>query len=88
MKCLFDSTNIDISKMNITFPFVGWKDRCAEYFPCSTYFEGNHSSAMSNSTYNQTSNNAENGSANHSSVQTVDSLASNGKLDSFKELTI
>ncbi|KAF3450798.1 hypothetical protein FNV43_RR06887 [Rhamnella rubrinervis] len=65
-----------------------WKDRCAEYFPYSTYFEGNHSSAMSNSTYNQISNNTENGSANHSGVQSVDSLASNGKLESFKELAI
>lgn len=74
--------------MNINFSFVGWKNRCAEYFPYSTYFEGNHSSAMSNSTYNQISNNAENGSANHSGVQSVDSLASNGKLESFKELTI
>ncbi|KAH7547325.1 hypothetical protein FEM48_Zijuj01G0297800 [Ziziphus jujuba var. spinosa] len=65
-----------------------WKERCAEYFPYSTYFGGIHSSATANSAYNQKSENAVNGSMNHSSVQNADSLASNGKLESFKELTI
>jgi hypothetical protein len=67
---------------------VGWKVRCAEYFPYSTYFEGSRSSAMPNSAYNKTNRNSENGSANHSGGETADSLASNGKLEAFVDLTI
>ena len=66
---------------------VGWKVRCAEYFPYSTYFEGSRSSAMPNSAY-KTNRNSENGSANHSGGETADSLASNGKLEAFVDLTI
>lgn len=76
------------SLLIMLFYFIGWKERCAEYFPYSTYFGGIHSSATANSAYNQKSENAVNGSMNHSSVQNADSLASNGKLESFKELTI
>ncbi|XP_062157189.1 N-terminal acetyltransferase A complex auxiliary subunit NAA15 [Alnus glutinosa] len=65
-----------------------WKVRCAEYFPYSTYFEGSRSSAMPNSAYNKTSRNSENGSANHSGGETADSLASNGKLEAFADLTV
>ncbi|KAM3699872.1 hypothetical protein ACJW30_05G058200 [Castanea mollissima] len=65
-----------------------WKVRCAEYFPFSTYFEGSRSSAIPNSAYNQICKRSENGSANHSGGETGDSLASNGKLETFKDLTI
>ncbi|XP_012073296.1 N-terminal acetyltransferase A complex auxiliary subunit NAA15 isoform X2 [Jatropha curcas] len=66
-----------------------WKVRCAEYFPYSTYFEGSCSSAMPNSVYNLTGKNPENGSASHPGVGKIaDSIASNGKLDAFKDLTI
>lgn len=65
-----------------------WKVRCAEYFPFSTYFEGSLSSAIPNSAYNRISKQSENGSANHSGGETGDSLASNGKLETFKDLTI
>ncbi|XP_050286314.1 N-terminal acetyltransferase A complex auxiliary subunit NAA15 [Quercus robur] len=65
-----------------------WKVRCAEYFPFSTYFEGSLSSAIPNSAYNRISKRSENGSANHSGGETGDSLASNGKLETFKDLTI
>jgi len=65
-----------------------WKVRCAEYFPFSTYFEGSLSSAIPNSAYNRIGKRSENGSANHSGGETGDSLASNGKLETFKDLTI
>ncbi|KAF2301340.1 hypothetical protein GH714_022967 [Hevea brasiliensis] len=66
-----------------------WKVRCAEYFPYSTYFEGNCSSAMPNSMYNQIGKNHENGSASlPGGGKIADSLASNGKLEAFKDLTI
>ncbi|KAI4355680.1 hypothetical protein L6164_004427 [Bauhinia variegata] len=66
-----------------------WKTRCAEYFPYSTYFEGKHSSAFPNSLFNKMRNNSENGSHNQSVAdQNVDSVTSNGKLESFKDLTI
>ncbi|BAT98535.1 hypothetical protein LR48_Vigan406s014400 [Vigna angularis] len=57
-----------------------WKVRCADYFPYSTYFEGKHSSASPNSTFNQLRKNSENESVNH--------ITSNGKLEAFKDLTI
>ncbi|XP_057968135.1 N-terminal acetyltransferase A complex auxiliary subunit NAA15 [Malania oleifera] len=61
-----------------------WKARCAEIFPYSTYFEGSRSSAVANSAHNQIS-----WGANHSgSGQMADSLASNGKLDALKDLTV
>ncbi|CAN1836317.1 N-terminal acetyltransferase A complex auxiliary subunit NAA15 [Linum perenne] len=59
-----------------------WKQRCAEYFPHSTYFEGKLSSVMPDSVYNKAArNSAENGGA-------ADSIMSNGKLEAFKELTV
>ncbi|KAG5137227.1 hypothetical protein JHK82_021958 [Glycine max] len=68
---------------------VGWKVRCAEYFPYSTYFEGCHSSASPNSAFNQLRKNSENESPNHSvGGQNVGSITSNGKLEAFKDLTI
>ncbi|KAG8656320.1 N-terminal acetyltransferase A complex auxiliary subunit NAA15 isoform X2 [Manihot esculenta] len=66
-----------------------WKVRCAEYFPYSTYFEGKCSSAMPNSVYNQIGKSHENGSASHPGAGKIsDSIASNGKLEAFKDLTI
>lgn len=63
--------------------------RCAEYFPYSTYFEGKCSSAMPNSVYNQIGKSHENGSASHPGAGKIsDSIASNGKLEAFKDLTI
>jgi len=57
---------------------AGWKERCAKFFPYSTYFEGSRSSA-----FNQIGKSTENGSSNH-----VESTPSNGKLEAFKDLTI
>ncbi|KAL3610584.1 hypothetical protein D5086_001604 [Populus alba] len=66
-----------------------WKLRCAQYFPCSTYFEGKCSSAVSNSVYGQIANNPENGGSNHSDGgEIADFVGSNGKLETFKDLTI
>ncbi|WCJ40661.1 N-alpha-acetyltransferase 15 NatA auxiliary subunit [Euphorbia peplus] len=66
-----------------------WKVQCAKYFPYSTYFEGRCSSAMPNSVYNQVMKNPENGSASHPEGSNIsDSIASNGKLEAFKDLTI
>ncbi|KAK6912114.1 hypothetical protein RJ641_024207, partial [Dillenia turbinata] len=66
-----------------------WKLRCADYFPYSTYFGGSQSSALPTAAYNQVSKNAANGTVNHAGVsQSVDFLASNGKLEGFKDLTI
>ncbi|KAJ6963431.1 N-terminal acetyltransferase A complex auxiliary subunit NAA15-like [Populus alba x Populus x berolinensis] len=66
-----------------------WKLRCAQYFPCSTYFEGKCSSAASNSMYGQIANNPENGGSNHSDGgEIADFVGSNGKLETFKDLTI
>ncbi|KAM0881850.1 hypothetical protein ACQ4PT_032687 [Festuca glaucescens] len=39
IKLIEDSTNNTASGINLTIS-AGWKVRCAEYFPCSTYFEG------------------------------------------------
>lgn len=57
---------------------AGWKERCAKFFPYSTYFEGSRRSA-----FNQIGKSTENGSSNH-----VESTPSNGKLEAFKDLTI
>ncbi|KAK1576952.1 hypothetical protein Q3G72_017810 [Acer saccharum] len=68
-----------------------WKVKCTEYFPHSAYFEGNRT-GLSSSAYNQTSTNPENGAANHPGVNNqsahATTIASNGKLEAFKELTI
>ncbi|KAK2632390.1 hypothetical protein EUGRSUZ_L01619 [Eucalyptus grandis] len=65
-----------------------WKLRCAEYFPHSTYFEGSRSSAVLKSSYNQISSNPENGVNHPAGGISMDSLASNGKLEAFKDLSI
>ncbi|KAK7255315.1 hypothetical protein RIF29_28722 [Crotalaria pallida] len=66
-----------------------WKARCAEYFPYSTYFEGTLSSASPNLVFNQLCKNSENESPNHLlDGQNVGSVASNGKVATFKDLTI
>jgi peptide alpha-N-acetyltransferase len=68
--------------------FAGWKVRCAEYFPYSTYFEGRHSSASPNSAFNQLRKNSEKDSSNHSggNQNAVSTNTSNGKA--FENLTI
>lgn len=63
-----------------------WKTRCAEYFPYSTYFEGKHS-GMYNTAYKHMLTNPENGSASQAGVS-ADTIASNGKLEAFKNLAI
>ncbi|CAL0325972.1 unnamed protein product [Lupinus luteus] len=66
-----------------------WKVRCAEYFPYSTYFEGNLSSVSPNSVFNQLHKNSENGSPNHSNDgQNVGPITSNTNIAAFKDLTI
>lgn len=65
-----------------------WKLRCAEFFPHSTYFEGSRSSAVLKSSYNQISSNPENGVNHPAGGISMDSLAPNGKLEAFKDLSI
>ncbi|KAF9690047.1 hypothetical protein SADUNF_Sadunf01G0155300 [Salix dunnii] len=65
-----------------------WKLRCAQYFPCSTYFEGKCSSAASNSMFVQIAKNPENGGPSHSDGEIADFVESNGKLEAFKDLNI
>ncbi|KAL5056904.1 hypothetical protein RYX36_028508 [Vicia faba] len=66
-----------------------WKVRCAEFFPYSTYFEGSQSSASPNSALSQICKTAANGTSSHSlGDHVVDHVTSNGKLDTFKDLTI
>lgn len=61
---------------------------CAEYFPYSSFFEGN-CAGKSTAAYDQTLTNPENGGAIHNRVnQSADAIASNGKLEAFKDLTI
>lgn len=61
----------------------------AQYFPYSTYFEGNRSSAVPNLVYNQIVKSHENGGASlPEGSKIADSIASNGKLEAFKDLTI
>lgn len=74
--------------MKLFSSLSGWKARCAEYFPYSTYFEGKYSSAISRSSEHQICCNSENGGANHTDNQNADSIASNGKLEAFKNLAI
>ncbi|KAF8103376.1 hypothetical protein N665_0188s0313 [Sinapis alba] len=63
-----------------------WKTRCAEYFPCSTYFEGKRSSVMPDSVYNSSRKSNENGNTpNHQMVQTE---LSDGQLEAFKSLSV
>ncbi|XP_011000818.1 PREDICTED: N-alpha-acetyltransferase 16, NatA auxiliary subunit-like [Populus euphratica] len=66
-----------------------WKVRCAQYFPCSTYFEGECSSAMPNSVYNQIAKKPENGDSTHpEGGNNADFVTLNGKLEAFKDLTV
>lgn len=70
------------------FSVAGWKVRCAEYFPYSTFFEG-HCTGKSTMAHNQILTNPENGVAIHNRVdQSAKAIASNGKLEAFKKLTI
>jgi peptide alpha-N-acetyltransferase len=63
-----------------------WKSRCAEYFPCSTHFEGKLSSVMPDSVYNSTRKSNENGDApNHPMGQTE---LSDGQVEAFKSLSV
>ncbi|KAH8514435.1 hypothetical protein H0E87_007314, partial [Populus deltoides] len=65
-----------------------WKVRCAQYFPCSTYFEGERSSAMPNSVYSQIAKKPANGDSSHPEGGNIaDFVTSNGKLEAFKDLT-
>ncbi|XP_044486664.1 N-terminal acetyltransferase A complex auxiliary subunit NAA15-like isoform X2 [Mangifera indica] len=65
-----------------------WKVRCAEYFPYSTFFEG-HCTGKSTMAHNQILTIPENGVAIHNRVdQSAKAIASNGKLEAFKKLTI
>ncbi|GMI78063.1 mutant,snc1-enhancing 6, EMBRYO DEFECTIVE 2753, OMISHA, NAA15 [Hibiscus trionum] len=61
-----------------------WKVRCAEYFPYSTYFEGSRSS-LNNLDRETTVNDG----ASHPEISgSENSVASNGKLEAFKNLAI
>ncbi|KZV26098.1 N-alpha-acetyltransferase 15, NatA auxiliary subunit [Dorcoceras hygrometricum] len=67
-----------------------WKARCAEYFPYSSYFEGKHSSVISNSA-NHHFHGTENGGDILVANQSAFSVASNGnveKLEGLKDLVI
>lgn len=67
-------------------PIAGWKSRCAEYFPCSTHFEGKLSSVMPDSVYNSSRKSNENGDTpNHPMGQ---SGLSDGQLEAFKSLSV
>ncbi|KAF3517443.1 hypothetical protein DY000_02064374 [Brassica cretica] len=62
-----------------------WKARCAEYFPCSTYFEGKRSSVMPDSVYNSSRKSNENGDTpSHPMGQTE---LSDGQLEALKSLS-
>ncbi|KAK9102131.1 hypothetical protein Sjap_019385 [Stephania japonica] len=65
-----------------------WKERCAEYFPFSTYFEGTRSSVTSISADGKICNAPENGGNHQESVRSLGSHSPNGKLESFMDLTI
>ncbi|KAK9149523.1 hypothetical protein Scep_008280 [Stephania cephalantha] len=66
----------------------GWKERCAGYFPFSIYFEGTRSSVTSISADGNICNAPENGGNHQEPVRSLGSHSPNGKLESFKELTI
>ncbi|KAJ6706330.1 hypothetical protein OIU79_010889 [Salix purpurea] len=59
-----------------------WKGHCAQYFPCSTYFEGERSSVIRNSVNSQIAKKPENGDSSHpEGGKTADFVSSNGKLE-------
>ena len=63
--------------------------RCAQYFPCSAYFEGERSSAMPNSVYSQIAKKPANGDSSHPEGGNIaDFVSQNGKLEAFKDLTV
>ncbi|CAN8240552.1 unnamed protein product [Cochlearia groenlandica] len=64
-----------------------WKARCAEYFPCSTHFEGKQSSVMADSIYNSSRKSNENGDTppNHPMGQTE---LNDGQVEAFKSLSV
>lgn len=64
---------------------LGWKIRCTEYFPYSTYFEGSKSSAVVGLANGSEYSAPENGDLNH---QVGGGSTQNGILRSFKDLTI
>ncbi|KAF2607383.1 hypothetical protein F2Q68_00045293 [Brassica cretica] len=65
---------------------LGWKSRCAEYFPCSTYFEGKRSSVMPDSVYNSSRKSNENGDTpNHPMGQTE---LGDGQVEAFKSISV
>ncbi|KAM7475951.1 hypothetical protein LguiB_023194 [Lonicera macranthoides] len=65
-----------------------WKVRCAEYFPCSTFFEGSRSSAV-NSALKQVTKKPENGGVNHQDAeQSANSPSSNGTVEKLEALVI
>ncbi|KAK1265524.1 hypothetical protein QJS04_geneDACA024242 [Acorus gramineus] len=65
-----------------------WKVRCAEYFPCSSYFEGIQSSATSLSTEHAEFELLENGGIIHAETENRNAHSLNGKLASFKHLAV
>lgn len=68
---------------------IGWKTRCSEFFPYSTYFEGSHSSAIPNSVNNQIFKDAERiGASRSEGSRNANSVSDNGKLEGFKDLSI
>lgn len=69
----------------MVFHFVGWKLRCAQYFPYSTYFEGGQSSAVK--TLKHIQKVPLNGGMNHQQAdQNAVPLPSNGKLENVEAL--
>ncbi|KAF9685220.1 hypothetical protein SADUNF_Sadunf03G0032000 [Salix dunnii] len=66
-----------------------WKGRCSQYFPCSTYFEGERSSVIRNSVNSQIAKKPESGDSSHpEGGEIADFVSSNGKLEALKDLTI
>lgn len=85
--CLYMSpgygTNIALLSLS------GWKARCVEYFPYSTYFGGRCSSSAVPHGAGQEINNApESGRMNHCREDKHgDARSLNGNVEAFKELT-
>uniref|UniRef100_A0A1D1XV89 N-alpha-acetyltransferase 16, NatA auxiliary subunit n=1 Tax=Anthurium amnicola TaxID=1678845 RepID=A0A1D1XV89_9ARAE len=65
-----------------------WRTRCAEYFPYSTHFRGIHSSAVTNSNDQHVNSIPENGGVSYNEAKFVEPNSLNGKLETFKDLTI
>lgn len=68
----------------MVFYVVGWKVRCSDYFPYSTYFEGCNSSVV---TRNKVQDNPVYGSINHQEAdQSAVPLSSNGTVENIEAL--